>query len=180
LNKRNFRYLITTKSSRIANEEYMNALNKDLAHIQISVTCFDDARAYEIEKTCSPIARMNALYTLEKAGIDVSLRLSPFIEELIDFKQLNSFSVKKTLLEFLRINSFIEKRLPGIDFGKYTYNYGGYRHLPFSEKLRLLKQINLPNLSIAEYVPAHHRFWVRNQNPNKMDCCNLRCEKSPT
>lgn len=36
-------YLIVTKSDLVASDRYMNTLNKDLAHIQITVTCFDDA-----------------------------------------------------------------------------------------------------------------------------------------
>lgn len=178
MNERNIRYLIITKSALIANAEYMNALDPDLAHIQISVTCLDDERTYQYEKADPPSTRIQAIYTLQDAGFDVSLRLSPLMEEYINFRHLNSLNINKTLVEFLRVNSFIKNKLSRIDYSKYTIKHGGYRHLPLHEKFRLKNKINLPNVSVAEYVPAHHKFWVRNQNPNKLDCCNLRCANS--
>jgi DNA repair photolyase len=178
LNKHNIRYLITTKSALIAEPEYMNVLDKNLAHIQISLTCLDDNRAYEYEKADPPSARIEALYALQSEGHDVMLRLSPYIPEFMDIEHLNTLHMNKTLLEFLRVNSFIKENLRGVDYEKYTVKHGGYRHLPLHEKFHLLKKIKLPNVSVAEYVPQHHKFWVRNQNPSKNFCCNLRCATS--
>ena len=39
-------YLIVTKSDLIATDEYMEVLDKDLAHIQVTVTTTDDKRSY--------------------------------------------------------------------------------------------------------------------------------------
>jgi DNA repair photolyase len=178
LNTYNLRYMVTTKSSLIAGPDYIAALNPDLAHIQVTVTALDDERAYTYEKASPPSERIKAIYALQDARIDVMLRLSPFTEEYMNVEQLNALRINKTLVEFLRVNAHIMVRFPGIDYSKYTVKQGGFRHLSLSEKFRLLKQIKLPNVSVAEYVPMHHKFWVRNQNPNKHDCCNLRCSKS--
>ena len=45
LNRRRIGYLIVTKSHIIAEDEYMAILDKDLAHIQITVTTLDDELA---------------------------------------------------------------------------------------------------------------------------------------
>ena len=42
LNKYKIGYLIVTKSHLVANDEYMQIYDKDLAHFQITTTCLDD------------------------------------------------------------------------------------------------------------------------------------------
>lgn len=42
LNKRNIGYLIVTKSSMVADDEYVAVMDKNLAHIQVTITCFND------------------------------------------------------------------------------------------------------------------------------------------
>lgn len=54
LNKRNIGYLIVTKSDIVASDEYMELMRKDLAHIQITVTCTDDDFCKEYEKATPP------------------------------------------------------------------------------------------------------------------------------
>jgi len=110
----------------------------------------------------------------------VALRISPFIEEYIDFPLLNSLQMKKCLVEFLRVNSYIKGWFPDVDYSKYTLRHSNYWHLPLDEKRRLLKKVTLPNITICEDVSEHYEHWQRHYNPNAADCCNLRLPQAIT
>lgn len=175
LNKRRIHYLIVTKSDLVANDRYLEILDKELAHIQISITSTDDKIAFEYEKAPSTSRRIAAIEKLYKLGYDVSLRLSPFIFELIDFKILNSIKCDKILVEFLRVNTFIKGWFKQIDFSKYTLKHSNYLHLPLEEKINQLEKIKgFKELTVCEDVDEHYEYWKNNINPNKEDCCNLR------
>ena len=175
LNKRKVGYLIVTKSSILADEEYIKIMDKNLAHIQITVTTLDDEfylrRRYE--KASLPSERVNAILKLQEEGFDVQIRLSPIIEEFMNFDKLNSLGIKKGIVEFLRINSWISKWLK-IDESKYTHFEGGYKHLPLEEKARIMSRIKIPELSACEDVKVHYLYLKKRFNPNQEDCCNLR------
>lgn len=83
LNKRDIGYLIVTKSALVASPEYMSVMRKDLAHIQVTVTCTDDSFAKTYEKASIPSERIEAIERLSEAGFDVALRLSPFIPQFV-------------------------------------------------------------------------------------------------
>ena len=173
LNQYGIGYLIVTKSHLIAAREYVELMDRNLAHIQITVTCLDDNVTGEYEKSSPPSMRIQALKRLQEAEFDVSLRISPFIEEYINFEQFNSLKVKKCLVEFLRVNSYIKKSFPNVDYSKYTLKHGNYEHLPLEEKIRLLRKLELENVSVCEDVPEHYVYWAEHFNPNKYDCCNF-------
>ena len=61
MNKRRIGYLIVTKSYLIAEPEYIDILDKDLAHIQITVTTLDDKRSLSYEKASIPSKRIEAI-----------------------------------------------------------------------------------------------------------------------
>lgn len=175
LNKRRIHYLIVTKSDLVANDRYLEILDKELAHIQISITSTDDKVAFEYEKAPSTSRRIAAIEKLHKLGYDVQLRLSPFIIELIDFNILNSIKCDKILVEFLRVNTFIKGWFKQIDFSKYTLKHSNYLHLPLDEKIKQLQEIKgFKELTVCEDVDEHYEYWKNNINPNKEDCCNLR------
>jgi len=174
LNMHGIGYLIVTKSSLVADKVYMAAMNKDLAHVQVTVTCLDDSWAKDYENASPPSARIQAVYDLQATGFDVALRISPLIEEYIDLPRLNALNVNKCLIEFLRVNSWIKRWFPGVDYGKYTLRQSNYWHLPLKDKLRLLGKVELPNVSVCEDVHEHYEYWKNYRNPNKHDCCNLR------
>jgi DNA repair photolyase len=174
LNQYGISYLIVTKSHLVAEREYLAALDKNLAHIQITVTCLDDQTARGYENASPSRLRLKAVSELQDAGFDVALRLSPFMEEYIDFRRLNAVSVNKCLVEFLRADSRIMRWFPAIDYSKYTLSRSNYRHLPLEEKLRVLQKVELPNISVCEDVSEHYEYWKNHYNPNKRDCCNLR------
>lgn len=175
LNKRKIHYLIVTKSDLVANDRYLEILDKELAHIQISITSTDDKIAFEYEKAPSTTRRIAAIEKLHKLGFDVSVRLSPFIFELIDFDIINSIKCDKILVEFLRVNSFIKGWFKQIDFSKYTVKHSNYLHLPLEEKINQLKSIKgFKELTVCEDVDEHYEYWKNNVNPNKEDCCNLK------
>lgn len=174
LNKKRIHYLIVTKSDLVANDRYLEILDKELAHIQISITSTDNKIAFEYEKAPSSSRRIAAIEKLYKMGYDVQLRLSPFIFELIDFNILNSIKCDKILVEFLRVNTFIKGWFKQIDFSKYTLKHSNYLHLPLDEKVRQLQLIKgFKELTVCEDVDEHYEYWKNNVNPNKNDCCNL-------
>lgn len=175
LNKYGIGYLIVTKSHLVANDEYIEIYDKDLAHFQITTTCTDDDLYMKLdyEKASLPSKRINAIKKLQDKGFDVAIRLSPLIEEYIDFDKLNSLGINKAIVEFLRVNHWIKKWFD-IDYSKHTLKESGYSHLPLEEKTRILSKIKIPTISVCEDVTEHYDYWKNNVNPNKNDCCNLR------
>ena len=174
LNKYKVGYLIVTKSHLVANDEYMQIYDKDLAHFQITTTCLDDNlyKKLDYEKASVPSKRIEAIKKLQEAGFDVAIRLSPLIEEYMDFDKLNSLGINKALIEFLRVNHWIKKWFD-IDYSKHTIKQSGYQHLPLEEKKRLISKIKIPNMSVCEDVDEHYEYWKNNFNNNINDCCNL-------
>lgn len=177
LNKRGIGYLIVTKSDLVARDEYMEAMDKNLAHIQITVTCVDDDfyREKDYEKAPVPSRRIAAILKLQEAGFDVAIRLSPLIEEYMDFDKLNNLGIKKGIVEFLRVNHWILQWFD-VDRRKFKIKDGGYRHLPIKEKVRIIQRIQNMELSVCEDVGGHYSYWQYGFNPNPDDCCNLRKE----
>lgn len=174
LNKYRIPYLIVTKSALVADEEYMTLLDKDLAHIQITVTTTDDKRSLTYEKANIPSQRIKALVALENAGFDTTLRLSPFIPEYIDFDVINNLGLSKILIEFLRVNSWIEKWFD-IDYSEYTVKQGSYKHLPLEKKKEYIKLLTgFKEYTVCEDEDEAYEYWKYNFNHNSNDCCNLR------
>ena len=175
LNKYKIGYLIVTKSHLVANEEYLKIYDKDLAHFQITTTCLDDElyKKLDYEKASVPSKRIEAIKKLQENGFDVAIRLSPLIEDFIDFDKLNSLGIEKAQVEFLRVNHWIKKWFD-IDYSKFTIKQSGYEHLPLEEKIRIIDKIKIPNVSVCEDEDTAYNYWINNYNPNKEDCCNLR------
>lgn len=172
LNNYGIGYLIVTKSHLVAEDQYIDVYDKRLAHIQVTVTTLDDDLSLTYEKASIPSKRIEAIKKLQDQGFDVSIRLSPLIESFMDFEKLNSLGINKVVVEFLRVNSWIEKWFD-IDYSKYTLNQSGYRHLPLEEKLRIISKVEIPTITVCEDVTEHYEFWKRHFNPNPNDCCNL-------
>lgn len=173
MNKRGIGYLIVTKSHIVANDEYIDAMDKDLAHIQVTVTTTDDNFSLQYEKASVPSLRINAIEKLQANGFDVQLRLSPYIEDFIDFDILNNVQCDKILIEFLRVNSWI-KQWFDIDYSKYTLKENGYLHLPLAEKQRMLSRITgFKEISVCDDVTEHYDWFRNNVNHNPENCCNL-------
>lgn len=174
LNEHRVPYLIVTKSALVADDEYVDIMDKDLAHIQVSITTTDDEFCKTYEKASPPSERIKAVEKLHALGFDVSLRLSPFIPQFIDFDVINNVKCDKILVEFLRVNHWI-KQWFNIDYSDYTLKSGGYQHLPLDKKIEYLGNIKgFKELSVCEDVTEHYEYWKNNVNYNKDDCCNLR------
>ena len=175
LNKYRIGYLIVTKSHLVANDEYIEIMDKDLAHIQITTTCLDDElyKKLDYEKASLPSKRIEAIKKLQDKGFDVAIRLSPLIPEYIDFDKLNSLGINKAIVEFLRVNGWIKKWF-NIDYSKHTLRESGYNHLQLDYKKEIIEKVKIPNISVCEDVTEHYDYWKNNYNPNKDDCCNLR------
>lgn len=173
LNKKEIHYLIVTKSDMIT--EYMEIMDKKLAHIQISVTSTDDDVSRKMEEGAPlPKERIRAIEELQRNGFDVAIRLSPYIPEFVDADIINNIECDKLQVEFLRINGQIRKTFQDVDFSDYTYKEGNYSHLPLDKKIELLKVFHGKQLSVCEDVTDHYNYWRDNVNYNKDDCCNLR------
>lgn len=178
LNEERIEYLIVTKSDMVASDEYMKILDKDLAHIQITVTTTDDDLSLTYEKAVVPSRRIKAIEKLQENGFDIALRLSPFIPQYIDFDILNAVKCDKIQVEFLRVNPYVAKWFD-IDYTDYTVKQSGYRHLPLEKKKELIKLITgFKEVSVCEDESRAYEYWQNNFNPNKDDCCNLRNSKA--
>ncbi|MFR9214746.1 MAG: radical SAM protein [Ruthenibacterium sp.] len=174
LNRHKIHYLLVTKSDLISSDEYIRAMDPDLAHIQITVTSTSDYLSRSYEAACSPSRRISAIEKLEAAGFDVQLRLSPFIPEYIDFSLLGQIQCHKILVEFLRVNSWIKKWF-ALDYTKYTHTEHGYSHLPLNEKIRQIERISgFRDISVCEDCSDAYLYWKTHVNANALDCCNLR------
>ena len=176
LNEAGVGYLIVTKSRIIADDKYVDVMDKRLAHIQVTVTTLDDDlyTRLRFEKASLPSDRIKAILKLQDAGFDVAIRLSPLIPEYMDFEKLNSLGIEKAIVEFLRVNTWIERWFK-IDYSDYTLRESNYRHLPLEKKIKLLEKIKIPSVSVCEDVTEHYNYW-KTINPNRDDCCNLRKE----
>lgn len=175
LNKYGIGYLIVTKSHLVADDDYIKIYNKNLAHFQVTTTCLDDElyKKLDYEKASLPSKRIEAIKKLQDNGFDVAIRLSPLIEEYIDFDKLNNLGINKAQVEFLRANHWIKKWFD-IDYNKYTIKQSGYQHLPLEEKKRIISKIKIPEISVCEDEDIAYEYWTNNFNPNKDDCCNLK------
>ena len=181
LNQRRVHYLIVTKNDLVA--EYADIMDRDLAHIQVSVTSTDPAISRRIEPGAPlPEARIAAAEALAAQGFDVAVRLSPFIPEWMDLDVINSIRVDKALVEFLRVNTWIRRWLEnlgaGVDLSRHTLFHGGYNHLPLADKRAALERITgFPQVTVCEDVPEHWEYWREHANANPDDCCNLSLPK---
>lgn len=176
LNRKKIHYLIVTKSDLIINPEYLKVMSKKLAHIQVSIptnnndvlAATDNAKSFEV--------RRNVVETLYEEGFDTSVRLAPFLYSTADYEIINQINVDKCLVEFLRVKS-VGKNNPlnkAIDLSPYTYKEGGYYHLPFKTKMKILNKLDFKELSVCEDVEAHYHYFLKNVCYNPNDCCNLR------
>lgn len=174
LNDAKIEYLIVTKSALIADDEYMAVMDKDLAHIQVTITTLDDELAKTYEHCSSPSDRVKAIEKLAEAGFGVCVRLSPFIPQYMDMEKLAEIKCDKILVEFLRINRWIQIWF-NIDYSEYTVKYKGYKHLLLEKKLEYIKTIKgFKEITVCEDEERAYQYWKYHFNPNKNDCCNLR------
>lgn len=178
LNRKRIPYLIVTKSPIITDSEYMEIMDKDLAHIQFTLTFTDDEqyKAAGIEKAPLPSQRIKAIEKLEAEGFDVCVRISPYMPEFIDIETLNSIKCEKVLVEFLRVNHWIRKWLGNkCDLSGYTRTFHGYDHLPFETKKKLVDEMGTAHtITVCDFEPEYLNYWKKEFNPNPDDCCNLR------
>ena len=169
-------YLIVTKSAIVADPEYLELMKPDFAHIQITVTSTDDNLSMTYESASPPSERLVAFKTLQDRGFDVQLRLSPYLESNIDPAVLQQFSPNKAVVEFLRINHWIEKWF-SVDPSQYTEESGGYKHLPLPTKTaqmnRLIQAMPNTRFTVCEDEPFAYNYWKHYFNPNPDDCCDL-------
>lgn len=171
LNKYRVPYLIVTKSAIILDD--LDILDKDLAHIQITITTTDDELAKTYEQASVPSERIKAVEILQENGFDVAVRLSPYIPEFVDTDKINAIKCDKIIVEFLRVNPFI-KQWFDIDYTPYKVKRNGYWHLPLSKKKELIKKIHFKEMSVCEDESMAYVYWKYHFNHNPKDCCNLR------
>lgn len=170
-------YLIVTKSDLIASDEYIRVLDKELAHIQITITTTDDEFSKTYEHAPVPSKRIAAIEKLQSLGYDVQVRLSPFIPEFVDIDRINAIKCDKILIEFLKVSPRI-KQWFDIDYSPYTLKRGSYYNLELEKKIELCNLITgFKEKSVGEFVKERHEYFSKNVNANPDDCCNLRLPK---
>ena len=174
LNRKQIHYLIVTKSNLIIRDDYLDVLDKRFAHIQISVPSTDDKVLSATDNAPKYSLRKKTIETLFDNGFDVSLRLSPFLFDTVDYDDIDSINVDKCLVEFLRIKpSMVEPISEFICFEDYSHKEGGYRHLSLDKKLHELAQLDFKELTVCDDVQEHYDYFKDNFNYNMNDCCNL-------
>ena len=91
-------------------------------------------------------------------------------------KLITDCKVDKVIVEFLRANAMIKKKMPYYDFSAWNQKQDGYQQLSLSAKKLLLKPLLATGkqISICEDYTPHYKWFVENVNYNKEDCCNLR------
>ena len=179
LNEAGVGYLIVTKNKLVAEDEYLKALDRRLAHVQVSITTTDAGISKRYEPGASlPEERITAVERLQREGFDAQVRLSPYIPQFVDVGRINAIKCDKILVEFLRVNAWIAKWMRDVDLRPYTLNRNGYKHLPLASKKKLIDRITgFKQISVCEDVYGHWLYWKDNLNANKEDCCNLRLFK---
>ena len=175
LNEKGIHYLIVTKSDLVSTDEYLEVLDKRLAHIQVSIPTDNDLVLEDTDNAPGFTERKKAVEKLQSKGYDVSIRLSPFLYETANYNRINSIKCDKCLVEFLRITPQMKEPLKDyVTFKNYTVKEGGYRHLPLKTKLRVLNRLDFKELTVCDDVQAHYDYFNMSFNHNRDDCCNLR------
>ena len=172
LNDRKINYLIVTKSATVADCE---AISPKFGHVQVSVTSTGDLAPEGFEVASSPEDRLKAAQRLFEREIDTQIRLSPFIPSYVKLDRILDSPVDKVLVEFLRVNTFIKRNFPSMDFRAWTVKSGGYNHLPLEMKLKMLEPlIAMKRLTVCEDHPEHYEYFRQHINANPKDCCDLK------
>lgn len=181
LNDADVHYLIVTKNADLlASAKYTEILDRDLAHIQVSITNTDAVLGRKVEPGATPFnERIAAVERLQDLGFDVAVRLSPFIPEFVDLDVINGIRCNKIVIEFLRVNAWIRKWLVNlgvpIDLSRYVLKSAGYLHMTLDAKKELVRKIKgFREVTVCEDVTAHWLYWKDNVNANPNDCCNLQ------
>lgn len=178
MNEQRVGYLLVTKSAMVADDMYMDIMDKELAHIQISITMTDDSTCAKYESASLPSERIAAIEKLHKAGFDVTVRLSPLIPGMYDPAVINAIDCDKLLVEFLRYDGLIMKWFD-IDWSEWSVKDANYGHLPLERKKQLLAELtNFKEVSVCEDCSEHYDYWRDHFNPKPTDCCNLRISES--
>ena len=179
LNKAGVGYLIVTKNKLVAEDEYIKEMDPRLAHIQVSITTTDSGISRRYEPGASlPEERIAAVERLQLLGFDTSVRLSPYIPQFVNIDRVNAIRCDKIVVEFLRVNSWIQKWMRDVDLRPYTLNKNGYKHLPLAVKKKLIARVTgFKEMTVCEDVYGHWLYWKDHLNANPDDCCNLRVFK---
>ena len=114
LNDAGIGYLIVTKSTLIGDKKYLDVLDKDLAHIQVSISSTDFEFSKTYEHAPSPLERIKVAEKLQSCGFDTAIRVAPYLAGHVDTDIVNNAAVDKILVEFLRGNTFIKRLFPDI------------------------------------------------------------------
>ena len=136
-----FRGLWNPQNPSVANLKEIEKVIKKIPKGKI-VRTLDDKFYLEknYEKASLPSNRIKAILKLQDAGFDIAIRLSPLINEYMDFDKLNSLGIKKALVEFLRVNHWIEKTFKGINYSDYKLKQSGYRFLRLDKKKEISRK----------------------------------------
>lgn len=177
LNERGIGYLIVTKGASVT--DCIDVMDRRLAHVQVSYTYTEGKGPEGYDHASLPKDRLRAVEELYKAGIDTQIRLSPYVPQYIDLNEIIESPCDRVLVEFLRINPYIEKALkscdPDFQTAPFMAKSGGYRHLPLEYKKALLRPLvdAGKRVTVCEDHDEHYEWFKSNFNPNKDDCCDL-------
>lgn len=164
LNKKRIHYLIVTKSDIIKNKEYLQLMDKELAHIQVSIASTNNNILNFTDNAPTYEKRAETIETLYSEDFDVSLRLAPILYDTIDYEKIHKIQVDKCLVEFLRLKNVGVKNPLNkiINLRPYVYREGGYYHLPLKIKKQILGKLHFKEMSVCEDVNSHYHYFKNN------------------
>lgn len=85
LNSEKYPTIISTKSSLLTQDNYLEVISEANCIVQVSITSLDDSIKTQLEPGTPPSQSIKqTIATLIKAGVPISLRFQPFIEALWD------------------------------------------------------------------------------------------------
>lgn len=182
LNRKKVHYLVVTKGTMVADKEYLDLYDPELAHFQISLTSTDNDFLKKISPRVPTFEQTKkTIETLYENGFDTIIRASPFFYEHMDYDKLNSIRCDKINIEFLyinkNINSFIKKVMDTSEYnfsGEEAKGYAIYT-LPIEKQLKEIEKITgFKELNMCNGFPHLKEYFKEHVNCNKEFCCNLR------
>ncbi len=107
LNFYEYPYIIFTRSDLIADDTYLNLLNKDLASVQFSISGNNDYLTKRLEPGAPSVERrLKALKKINEAGLWTTVRINPLFPKYPDGYYSDKESIKKR---------FGDKNIPTLD-----------------------------------------------------------------
>lgn len=182
LNEHRQAYLIVTKSNLVSEEPWLAILDPELAHVQVTITCFDDANTGNSttrpllsrpneSKPSNDSIRRESTYRCDCPRSSPSLWTTTVSPPSTATNYWSSFcaSTRKS-----------RKSSPLWTSPHIRSNRADTIISPWSRKKKLMDNIyGFKEVTVCEDESEAYEYWNHHYNPNPADCCNLRRTSVP-